>query len=64
MLTLPFSGLARGEVKLVELVSMPGNPGHCKGRNAEKLRLSGLENCLFCVCPTNNKGRQHRAKKG
>lgn len=63
MLMLPFCGLASGEAKLVELVSMPGTPRLLQGDAMRRsCACSDWRFAFLCVCPTNNK-RQTRPRR-
>lgn len=63
MLMLPFCGLASGEVKLVELVSMPGTPSLLQGGEMRRSCACSDWRFAFCVCPTNTKGKRDRRRK-
>lgn len=63
MLMLLFCGLASGEVKLVEFVSMPGTPSLLQGDEMRRSCACSDWRFAFCVCPTNTKDKQVRRRK-
>lgn len=64
MLMLPFCGLASGEVKLVELTSMPGTPSLLQGdamRGAVPVRVGDLP--FFSSASVQRTKAKHDGKK-
>lgn len=62
MLTLPFCGLASGEVKLVELVSMPGTPSLLQGD--EMRRSCACSDWRFAFCCVQQTPKANETEEG